>query len=155
MIPVNNQAPIQVVVYNQSGEEKKLEEYLGKWVLLYFYPKNNTPGCTKEACDFRDYNEEIKKLGVEIVGVSKDSVKSHLKFQSKHKLNFELWSDESLNLHKAFGVWVEKSMFGKKYMGAERSTFVINPEGKIVKIWSKVNPLGHAKDVYKYLLEER
>ena len=136
----------------KEGDDPKLDQFKGKYTVLYFYPKDNTPGCTKEACSFRDFNEEIEKLGARIVGVSKDSAESHGKFTEKHKLNFELIADTDLKLHKKFGVWVEKSMFGRKYMGASRTTFLLDPEGKIVKVWKKVNPLGHAKAVYEYLL---
>lgn len=130
---------------------QSLKKYLGKYLVLYFYPKDNTPGCTMEACSFRDFNAEIEDLGAKIVGISKDSLDSHEKFQNKHKLPFELIADEDLELQKAFGVWVEKSMFGKKYMGTQRATFVIDPEGIIIKVWEKVSPLNHAKEVFEFL----
>lgn len=134
-----------------TGEKVSLKNYRGKWVVLYFYPKDDTPGCTKEACDFRDHAAELRKLGAEVLGVSPDGLKRHAKFIEKHGLNFPLLADEETEACKAYGVWVEKSMYGRKYMGVERSTFLINPEGKIAKAWRKVSVTGHGEEVARTL----
>jgi thioredoxin-dependent peroxiredoxin len=124
-----------------------LGKLAGKNVVLYFYPKDDTPGCTIEAKEFRDLNAEFGKNNTVIVGLSKDDVKSHDKFKEKYCLPFLLASDESGATCEAYGTWVEKSMYGKKYMGIERATFLIDPKGKIAKAWSKVKPEGHAQEV--------
>lgn len=124
-----------------------LKDYAGKHVVLYFYPKDDTPGCTKEAQDFRDLKVKFDKKNAEIIGVSKDSLKKHDKFQDKYDLNFTLGSDEEGDVCEQYGVWVEKSMYGKKYMGIERATFLIDPEGKIQQVWRKVKVPGHAEEV--------
>lgn len=122
--------------------------------MLYFYPKDDTPGCTKEACNFRDERDVIADLGnAEVIGVSKDSVASHKKFADKYTLNFTLLSDESLDTIKAYNAWGERSMYGKIYLGIIRSTFIINPEGQIVKEYPKVNPKDHALQIIKDLEE--
>jgi peroxiredoxin Q/BCP len=123
----------------------------GSISVVYFYPKDDTPGCTKESCEFRDLFPKFKKLEVTVYGVSKDSLKSHEKFKSKHDLPFILISDEEGNMCEKFGVWVEKSMYGKKYMGIERSTFVLDGEGKVLQKWLKVKPEGHAEEVLKFI----
>jgi len=139
---------------DQDGNSHSLNDYSGKWLVLYFYPKDNTPGCTKEACSFRDEREVIAELGkAEVVGVSKDSVKSHKNFADKHNLNFTLLSDESLDMIKAYNVWGERSMYGKIYMGIMRSTFIIDPKGNIAKEYPKVNPKDHAAQIIKDLQE--
>ena len=122
-------------------------DYRGKKLVIYFYPKDDTSGCTKEAQEFTSLAGEFAKAGAEIVGVSKDSVKSHSKFRDKYDLKVSLGSDESGEVCEAFGVWVEKSMYGKKYMGIERSTFLIGTDGKIARVWRKVKVPGHAADV--------
>lgn len=133
---------------DQHGETKSLKDYTGKWVVLYFYPKDDTPGCTLEACNFRDERESITALGnAEVIGVSKDSVKSHKKFADKFGLSFTLLSDESTEMIQAYGAWQEKSMFGKKYMGIQRMTVIIDPSGKIAKTYPKVNPVKHATEI--------
>lgn len=128
-----------------------LKKILKDKTILYFYPKDSTPGCTTEACEFRDYNNDIKKLGCEIIGVSSDDQNSHKKFKEKNNLNFELFTDEDQSLQRSLGIWVEKNMYGKKYMGTQRSTFIVNKNGEISKIWDKVKPEGHAKEVYEFL----
>lgn len=138
---------------DENGNIHKLEDYKGKWLILYFYPKDDTPGCTKEACNFRDSSEEYKKLGVSILGVSKDNVKSHKKFAEKHKLNFPILADESGEVIKSYGAWGEKSMFGKKYMGILRNTYLINPKGEIQKEYKGVKPEFHNEEVLKELNE--
>ncbi len=138
---------------DQNGDVHKLEDYKGKYVVLYFYPKDMTSGCTVEAQNFRDNLEEFKKLGVEVIGMSKDSVKRHKKFEEKEELNFTLLADEECKVVETYGVWVEKSMYGKKYMGIQRDTFVIDPEGKIVKHYEKVKPKDHVQEVLDDLRE--
>jgi thioredoxin-dependent peroxiredoxin len=131
-----------------SGDGKiSLADYLGKNVILYFYPKDDTPGCTKEACAFRDYFAEFKKKGAVILGVSPDSVKKHDKFIEKFKLPFTLLADEDKKIVEAYGVWGEKSFMGRKYLGVYRVTFLIGPDGKIKKIWPAVEPDEHAEEV--------
>lgn len=130
-----------------DGSTVKLSELKGHPVVLYFYPKDDTSGCTREAKDFTELAPAFSKLGAAIYGISPDSVKSHDKFRCKHDLSIRLLSDEEKNVATAYGVWVEKSMYGKKYMGVERSTFLIDSKGKIAKIWRKVSVTGHAEDV--------
>lgn len=148
---VGNTAPLEIKVKDSNGNTVCLRDKLGRHVLLYFYPKDNTPGCTTEACNFRDANDDIKELGVEIIGVSKDSVESHQKFLQKYHLNFELWSDENRELMEAFGAYGEKKMFGKISLGVKRSTFIIDPQGEVIKIYKTVKPNEHAEQVLKYL----
>ncbi len=143
--------PQNIKLVKLDGTQTDLSEQIGKKYVLYFYPKDDTPGCTIEACEFRDYNKDIKKLGYEIIGVSVDPIKAHQKFINKHGLNFTLLSDIDHKLNEAFGIWVEKSMFGRRYMGTLRSTYAIDEVGKIIMSWQKVKPEGHAKDVYEYL----
>jgi peroxiredoxin Q/BCP len=128
-----------------------LSSFLGKSVVLYFYPKDDTSGCTAEACDFRDNMERLTSVGAIVLGVSPDSPKSHDKFKAKYDLNYALVSDESHEICESYGVWVEKSMYGKKYMGVERSTFLINPDGVIAHEWRKVKVPGHVNEVMKAL----
>jgi peroxiredoxin Q/BCP len=128
-----------------------LKKLAGKFVVLYFYPKDSTPGCTVEARDFNSSLSEFKALGAEVIGVSKDDLKSHDKFRDKHNLQFDLGSDIEGKMCADYGVWAEKSMFGKKYMGITRATFLISPEGKIAYIWPKVSVMGHAKAVINKL----
>ena len=128
-----------------------LKDLKGKNVVLYFYPKDDTPGCTVEACSFRDSYKEIEKLGAVVLGISPDSVKSHEKFINKFSLPFPLLADEEKQMCKDYGVWVEKSMYGKKYMGVARTTFIIDKAGKIAKIFEKVKPEGHNQEVIETL----
>lgn len=130
-----------------GGGELSLSTLNGRKVVLYFYPKDDTSGCTKEAIGFRDALADFEEAGVSVVGVSKDSVAKHDKFKTKHDLNFPLVSDEEGELCEAYGVWVEKSMYGRKYMGIERSTFLIDSEGKIARAWRKVKVPGHVEEV--------
>ncbi len=124
-----------------------LEAHAGKKVVLYFYPKDDTPGCTKQACGFRDHIDDFAAAGAEIIGVSKDSVKKHDSFKAKYELPFTLASDEDGAICEAYGTWVEKSMYGRKYMGIERATFVIDEHGVVQKIWRKVKVPGHVEAV--------
>ena len=130
-----------------DGATLNLADLRGKTVVLYFYPKDDTSGCTVQAIDFSGLKPEFEKAGAVVVGMSPDSVKSHAKFRSKHGLAVELVADEERKALETYGVWVEKSMYGRKYMGVERSTFLIGPDGKIVRIWSKVKVPGHAQEV--------
>jgi peroxiredoxin Q/BCP len=119
-------------------------------VLVFFYPKDDTPGCTKEACSFRDLTAEFKKKGIVVLGISKDSVKSHEKFSTKFNLNFPILSDELKDVMKAYKSWGLKKFMGREYEGTFRNSYLINPEGEIVKTYTKVNPLLHAKEVLKF-----
>ena len=125
------------------------KDLIGKTFVIYFYPKDNTPGCTNEAKDFSHLFKDFEKLNVEIIGVSKDSIKTHQNFIEKHKLKIKLGSDQEGKVIEKFGVWVEKKMHGRIYMGVERSSFLISDKGKIENIWRKVKVKGHAKEVYE------
>lgn len=132
---------------DETGKVNRLSDFQGKQVVLYFYPKDDTPGCTKEACDFRDGIQEIRNKGAVVLGASADSVESHQKFSGKFQLNFPLLSDESKTMLKAYGVWKEKSMYGRKFMGIERTTVLINADGIIERVWPKVKVDGHFLEV--------
>ena len=136
---------------DQDGNMHTLKDYAGKWLLIYFYPKDSTPGCTKEACGLRDGMPDFGKLGMEVLGVSKDSEASHQKFIAKYDLNFSLLADTDTKMMQAYDAWGEKSMFGNKYMGTMRNSYLIDPEGKIAKIYEKVKPAQHADQVMKDL----
>jgi peroxiredoxin Q/BCP len=151
MINIEQTAPLDIVIKNSNEKDISLRKLLGKYIVVYFYPKDNTPGCTTEACNFRDANSEIRELGVEIIGISKDSPESHQKFSKKHNLNFELWSDQSGELMTAFGAFGEKKMFGKTFLGVKRSTFILDQQGKVIKVYKTVKPKEHAVQVLKFL----
>ena len=137
-------------VMDQDGNMVKSADFIGKKTIIYFYPKDNTSGCTQEACDFRDnYNRLCAKANV--IGVSPDSINSHIKFKQKQGLNFVLLSDPEHTLSEAFGVWKEKSMYGRKYMGIERSTFILNEHLNITKEWRKVKVSGHVDEILNEL----
>lgn len=138
---------------NETGERVTLADFKGQHVILYFYPKDMTPGCTTEACDFRDKHEDFSKLNVVVLGISPDDVKKHVKFIDKHGLPFSLLVDEDHAVAEAYGVWVLKKMYGREYMGIERSTFLIDAEGNLIKAWRKVRVKNHIEDVYTYLAE--
>jgi peroxiredoxin Q/BCP len=131
----------------ETGETIKLSDYRGKKVILYFYPKDATPGCTAQACNLRDNYEALQKAGYIVLGISSDAEKSHLKFIEKQELPFSLIADTDLKVHEAYGTWVEKSMYGRKYMGTARTTFVIDEEGKISEIIEKVNTKDHTAQI--------
>ena len=131
----------------------KSKDLLGKKVIIYFYPKDNTPGCTQEAIDFSANIKKFDKIDVKIIGVSKDSLKKHKNFKSKYNLSFPLASDENGKICEIFNVWVEKSMYGKTYMGVVRTTYLINPDGNIAEAWTKVKAKGHAESVLERLVE--
>ena len=134
-----------------NGENVKLSDFLGKRVVLYFYPKDNTPGCTQEACNFRDNFERLTAKNVVVLGVSKDSIKKHEGFVAKQKLPFLLLSDENSDVCEKYGVWNEKISFGKKYFGIIRSTFLIDEKGEIIKEWRKVKVEGHVDEIIEEL----
>jgi peroxiredoxin Q/BCP len=134
-----------------GGGMLTLSDLRGKPAVLYFYPKDDTSGCTAEACGFRDSAPTFKKLRVQVVGVSKDSVARHDKFKAKHKLNFPLVSDEDGKICEKYGTWIEKSLYGRKYMGIDRATFLIDKDGKVTKIWRKVRVPGHVEEVAEAL----
>ena len=133
---------------DQNEQIHSLKDYKNKWILLYFYPKDNTPGCTKEACSFRDWWGKLKKLGVVVLGVSKDSIKSHINFANKYKLPFPLLSDQNLEVIKKYGAWAKKKMMGREYFGVKRISVLINPQGKVQKIYNNVKPEHHAEEVW-------
>lgn len=130
-----------------GNREIGLKDFSGRPLVLYFYPKDDTPGCTQESCDFRDNMKAFEKLGVQVLGISRDSVKRHDNFKKKYDLNFPLLSDEDQAVCESYGVWVEKSMYGRKYFGIERSTFLIDEKGIINHIWRKVKVKGHVDEV--------
>lgn len=136
---------------NEKGKKVSLKDFEGQKVVLYFYPKDMTSGCTKEACDFRDAHPDFKKIKAVVLGVSPDSIESHKKFAEKYELPFTLLSDENKKVLEKYGVWKEKSMYGKKYMGVERTTVIIDEKGKIQKIFPKVKVNGHVEEVLEEL----
>lgn len=138
---------------DQNRKKHKLSEYVGKWVLLYFYPKDDTPGCTKEACMLRDNFPSFKKLGITVFGVSADNEKSHKKFEEKYKLPFILLSDIDHKVAEKYGAWGLKKFMGREYEGMHRVSFLINGEGKIAKVYEKVRPEVHAEEVLGDLKE--
>ncbi|MEM1446713.1 MAG: thioredoxin-dependent thiol peroxidase [Planctomycetota bacterium] len=134
---------------DQDGTKHKLSDYAGQHVVLYFYPKDDTSGCTKQACQFRDDLPKFEKLDAVVLGVSPQDTKSKAKFAGKHDLNFPILADDDAKVCTKYGVWQEKSMYGKKYMGVVRTTFLLDPKGKIVERWDKVKVPGHADTVLK------
>lgn len=147
-LQIGDQAP-DFEAKNQNDQIVKLSDFHGKKVVLYFYPKDNTSGCTAQACNLRDNYAALTKAGYEVIGVSKDGVKSHQKFVEKQDLPFTLIADEDTTINQAYGVWKEKSMYGKKYMGTARTTFLIDEEGKIQEIIEKVDTKAHASQILK------
>ncbi len=139
---------------DQDGNDISSKDFIGKQIVLYFYPKDDTPGCTKEACSFRDNFPNFKDINAVILGVSPDSPASHKKFISKFNLPFTLLSDENKEVLEKYEVWKEKNMYGKKYMGVERTTFIIDEEGKIKKIFPKVKVDGHEKEVLEAIMKK-
>ncbi|MBI3413114.1 MAG: thioredoxin-dependent thiol peroxidase [Candidatus Aenigmarchaeota archaeon] len=134
-----------------SGKEVRLSDFKNRKVILYFYPKDDTPGCIKEACSFRDDIRTLASKGAVVIGVSPDSTESHRKFKKKHGLNFSLLSDPGKEICKSYGVWKKKSFMGREFMGVERTTFIISEKGVIDKIFHKVNPVGHSKEILEFL----
>ena len=138
-------------VADHTGEQVTLSSLRGQKVVLYFYPKDDTPGCTTQACDLRDHIAEIEKKGAIVIGVSPDDVKKHQKFRAKYQLPFSLLADTDHTVSEAYGVWGEKSMYGKKYMGVTRATFVIDEDGLVMRAWPKVKPEEHLDQVLAVL----
>jgi peroxiredoxin Q/BCP len=153
MTTLTGQTAPNITLPASNGQEVTLSDFKGKNVVLYFYPKDMTPGCTTEACDFRDRHGDFSELNTVIIGVSPDPISRHEKFIAKHELPFLLLADEQNELAKAFDVWKLKKNFGKEYMGIERSTFILDKEGKIVKEWRKVRVKDHTNDVYQFIQE--
>ncbi len=154
MIEAGKKAPA-FSVPDQDGNTVKLSDFKGQYVVLYFYPKDMTPGCTTEANDFQANAAKFKKAGAVVLGASRDSQARHCKFREKEGLQFTLLSDEDGKLTESYGVWVEKSMYGRKYMGIARATFLIGPDGKVVQVWPKVKVKGHAEDVLAAIKEAK
>tara|TARA_B100001250_G_scaffold366159_1_gene347380 strand:+ start:1471 stop:1920 length:450 start_codon:yes stop_codon:yes gene_type:complete len=146
MLKIGDKAP-NFMSKNQIGEEIELKSYKGKKVILYFYPRDNTPGCTAQACDLRDNKNLLNKENYIVLGVSSDSEKSHQNFIKKFDLNFDLISDEDKSIHKLYGTWVEKNMYGRKYMGTARNTFIIDEDGIIIDIITKVKTKEHSNQI--------
>lgn len=130
-----------------TAGKRRLADYAGKYLVLYFYPKDDTPGCTQEALDFTAHAKAFEKAGAVVLGVSRDSLSRHEKFSAKHNLTVQLGSDEDGKVSEAYGTWEEKSMYGRTYMGMARRTFLIGPDGKIIRVWPKVRVKGHAQEV--------
>ena len=151
LIPVEGSKAPDFNLAASSGGNIALKDLKGKNVVVYFYPKDDTPGCTVEACGLRDSFKEIEKLNAVILGVSPDSVKSHDKFITKFQLPFTLLADEEKKMCQNYGVWIEKSMYGKQYMGVARTTFIIDTNGKIAKVFEKVKPEGHNQEIINAL----
>ncbi len=151
-LEVGSKAPAFTMV-SDSGKKMKLSDFKGKTVVLYFYPRDDTPGCTKEACAFRDASKQLMDLGAVVLGVSPDEEASHAKFRDKFSLNFPLLADPNHNVAEAYGAWREKNMYGKKSMGVQRSTYIISVDGKIAKVWKKVSVDGHDAAVLEALRE--
>lgn len=149
-LKIGSKAPA-ISLPDQNGKIQKLSDYLGQWVLVYFYPKDDTPGCTTEACSLQDNLPKLGKLKAKVFGISTDSVASHKKFAEKFKLTFTLLADVDKKVVEKYGVWAEKSMYGRKYFGVLRNSYLIDPQGKIVKIYEKVKPATHAEEVLEDL----
>ena len=152
MLEVGTPAP-DFTLEDQSGSSHTLSEQRGKWVVVYFYPKDDTPGCTKEACSFRDALPRFQDIGAMVYGVSADDRGSHEKFARKYDLNFPLLVDPEKHVLNAYGAYGEKSMYGKKYMGVLRVTYLVDPEGKVARVWPKVKPEDHADEVRAAIAE--
>ncbi len=152
-MPLLGKLAPELSAIDSDGNTKHLKDFAGNWLVLYFYPKDNTPGCTTEAKDFTELKSNFTELGAEIVGVSPDSTKSHCKFIDKHGLSITLLSDPEHQIAETYGIWQLKKFMGKEYMGVVRSTFLINPQGAIAHIWTKVRVKGHAEDVLAKLGE--
>ena len=153
-IPQVGEAAPLFAAQDQNGNSFSLEDKKGRWIILYFYPKDNTPGCTTEAKDFTEYAKEFKQLGAEIIGVSPDSAKSHCKFIDKHNLSIQLLTDPEHEVIEAYGAWRLKKFMGKEYMGVVRATFLIAPDGKIARVWDKVRVKAHVEKVLQELQEQ-
>lgn len=154
MLEEGTKAP-EIVLNDKDGNEVKLSDFAGKRVVVYFYPKDNTPGCTRQACAFRDSFEQYKELDIPVIGISKDSESSHTKFASKHELPFILLADPDLKAIRAYDVWQEKKLYGKVSMGVVRTTYLIGADGIIEKVWKKVKPDTNAGEILEYINGEK
>ena len=155
LLPVIGKPAPDFTLPSTTGEPISLKQFKGKkTVILYFYPKDDTPGCTREACDLRDHSAELEAHQAVILGVSNDPIDSHLAFRDKHKLPFPLLSDEDAAVSKAFGVYKQKNLYGKTYMGIERTTFVIDRTGRVAQIYPKVKVDGHVADLLEFLVDD-
>lgn len=152
MLEEGTKAP-EIVLNDKDGNEVKLSDFTGKRVVVYFYPKDNTPGCTRQACAFRDAFEEYKALDIPVIGISKDSEMLHTKFASKHELPFILLADPELKAIQAYDVWQEKKLYGKVSMGVVRTTYLIGADGMIEKVWKKAKPDTNAGEILEYITE--
>ena len=150
-IPQVGQPAPDFTAEDKDGNTVSLQDKAGRWIVLYFYPKDNTPGCTTEAKDFSEYGDKFRELGADIIGVSPDSAKSHGKFIDKHNLSIQLLTDPEHQLIEAYGAWRLKKFMGKEYMGVMRSTFLISPDGKIARVWDKVRVKSHVENVLQEL----
>lgn len=150
MLEQGTKAP-EIVLNDKDGNEVKLSDFKGQRVVVYFYPRDNTPGCTRQACAFRDEFAEYKKLGIQVIGISKDSEASHQRFAEKNELQFVLLADPELKAIKDYDVWQEKKMYGKVSMGVVRSTYLIGADGVIEKVWKKAKPDTNAKEILEYI----
>ena len=150
MLNINSKAP-NFNLISTNGNSYSLKDSIGRYVVLYFYPKDDTPGCTIETNDFNKLLTKFKKLNCEVYGVSKDNMKSHNKFKEKYKIKFDLLSDDEIKIVKSYKVWAKKKFMGREFMGIVRSTFLIDPMGKIVKIWDNVKVKDHAQEVFDTL----
>jgi peroxiredoxin Q/BCP len=150
VLEAGTKAP-EIVLNDKDGNEVKLSDFKGQRVVVYFYPRDNTPGCTRQACAFRDEFAEYKKLGIQVMGISKDSEASHQRFAEKNELPFVLLADPELKAIKDYDVWQEKKMYGKVSMGVVRSTYLIGEDGMIEKVWKKAKPDTNAKEILEYI----
>ena len=150
MLEAGTKAP-EIVLNDKDGNEVKLSDFKGQRVVVYFYPRDNTPGCSRQACAFRDEFAEYKKLGIQVMGISKDSEASHQRFAEKNELPFVLLADPELKAIKDYDVWQEKKMYGKVSMGVVRSTYLIGEDGMIEKVWKKAKPDTNAKEILEYI----
>ncbi|WP_457679071.1 thioredoxin-dependent thiol peroxidase [Thermovibrio sp.] len=151
-VEVGKEAPL-FCLPDEEGKEVCLKDFRGKWVVLYFYPKDNTPGCTKEALGFSELLPKFEKLNATVIGISPDSVESHRKFKEKKRLKVKLLSDENKEVVNAYGVWQKKKNFGREYFGVVRTTYLIDPEGKVAYLWKRVKVKGHPEAVLEKLKE--
>jgi peroxiredoxin Q/BCP len=151
-VKIGDKVP-DLTTLDDSGRSVSLADFKGKSVVLYFYPKDDTTGCTKEACDFRDAFPRFGEIDAEVIGISPDSVESHVKFKKKYSLPFRLLADEGHKLADRFGVWKEKSMYGRKFMGVERTTVLVDPDGRVARIFPKVRVPGHVQEIENALRE--
>ena len=153
-LEVGNNAP-KFKLLDQDSKTHELKDLKGKTTLIYFYPKDETPGCTVQACSLRDHFEELQEMGVDVIGVSKDDIASHTKFKTKHELPFDILADIDHEMTEAYGAWQERSMYGRKFFGTQRSAVIVGPDLKILAVWPKIQPLKTVSEVKKWLEENK